>query len=301
MCSSTNDFLQRLGLSIDSWAGWNQQVAELIGGIDSPDFFKLLDELSKSVAAVDSMVVMAFLRDNAPMFLYHDLDQSQVLTVIKKYVQGAYLLSPLFTAHEKNLSGFFQLSEIAPQGYFDSPFYCDYYKDTKLVDEAVYIVPLSKQSHIIVSLGRAAERFTEAELQALNAIEPIVSTSTYRQTCNIFETDEAKSGNHSMIHQQVLHVFNNFGKVLLTEREREIVILILRGYSMKSMAEVIGIAMGTVKVHCKNLYAKLEIKSQAELFSLFIEVMSCPESFHAADPLQAYLDSHDHNESQQGF
>ncbi|MCY1450129.1 Bacterial regulatory protein, luxR family [compost metagenome] len=63
----------------------------------------------------------------------------------------------------------------------------------------------------------------------------------------------------------------NFGADLLTEREREIAHLLLRGHSVKSSARVLDISPETVRMHRKHLYTKLEISSQAELFSLFID------------------------------
>jgi DNA-binding NarL/FixJ family response regulator len=48
----------------------------------------------------------------------------------------------------------------------------------------------------------------------------------------------------------------------------------LRGHSSKSIARDLGIAPGTVMVHKRNLFSKLGITSQYELFSLFIDKLS---------------------------
>lgn len=45
----------------------------------------------------------------------------------------------------------------------------------------------------------------------------------------------------------------------------------LRGFSSKAMAERLKISPDTVKVYRRHLYAKLDISSQQELFSLFIQ------------------------------
>ena len=60
----------------------------------------------------------------------------------------------------------------------------------------------------------------------------------------------------------------------ITQREREITQLLLRGHSSKSIARELGIAPGTVMVHKRNLFAKLGITSQYELFSSFIDALS---------------------------
>nr|WP_246739578.1 helix-turn-helix transcriptional regulator [Martelella sp. HB161492] len=56
----------------------------------------------------------------------------------------------------------------------------------------------------------------------------------------------------------------------LTGREREIAALILKGHSTGSIALTTGITAGTVKIHRKNLYRKLGISSQGELYHLFL-------------------------------
>ena len=61
---------------------------------------------------------------------------------------------------------------------------------------------------------------------------------------------------------------------MLTDREREITQLLLRGHSVKSVANELRIAPGTVMVHKRNLFAKLGITSQYELFSRLIDDLS---------------------------
>ncbi len=48
----------------------------------------------------------------------------------------------------------------------------------------------------------------------------------------------------------------------------------LRGHSSESISRRFGIYTGTVKIHRKNIYAKLGISSQSELFSRFISYLS---------------------------
>jgi DNA-binding CsgD family transcriptional regulator len=56
----------------------------------------------------------------------------------------------------------------------------------------------------------------------------------------------------------------------VTAREAEIADMILRGHSNASMGVILSISAETVKVHRKNLYAKMWISSQAKPFQLFI-------------------------------
>lgn len=51
---------------------------------------------------------------------------------------------------------------------------------------------------------------------------------------------------------------------LLTPREHEILNLIARGYAYGEIAQLLGVVLGTVQTHIKNIYAKLSVHSRSE-------------------------------------
>lgn len=57
----------------------------------------------------------------------------------------------------------------------------------------------------------------------------------------------------------------------LTEREVEVVTMLLRGYTYKAIAENLFITENTIKYHVKNIYQKLEVKSKMELIKMFVD------------------------------
>ena len=85
--------------------------------------------------------------------------------------------------------------------------------------------------------------------------------------------------------------FENFGCSFLTQRECEVARMMLKGYSRKSAAQGLAISPETAKLHCRHIYEKLDITSQAELFSLFLGAFACAEATPLDDPLAAYLAS----------
>lgn len=54
---------------------------------------------------------------------------------------------------------------------------------------------------------------------------------------------------------------------LLTDRERQIVALVLKGRTYKLIAAELHLSENTVKTHIKNIYSKLGVKSKAELYN----------------------------------
>ena len=51
----------------------------------------------------------------------------------------------------------------------------------------------------------------------------------------------------------------------LGKREREVLALVARGYTSKELSELLFLSEHTVRTHRKNILAKLEITSNAEL------------------------------------
>jgi DNA-binding CsgD family transcriptional regulator len=69
--------------------------------------------------------------------------------------------------------------------------------------------------------------------------------------------------------------FDHLDMPRLSRREAEVVRLMLKGNSTKSMARLMGNSPETVKVHCKRTYSKLGNYSQGELFSRFSGTQGC--------------------------
>lgn len=76
----------------------------------------------------------------------------------------------------------------------------------------------------------------------------------------------------SMIESERKRIIDDF-KVYkqLTERETQIVELLLRGYTYKAVSESLVISENTMKYHVKNIYQKLNINSKMELIKIFAE------------------------------
>ena len=70
--------------------------------------------------------------------------------------------------------------------------------------------------------------------------------------------------------------FQKFGDGVLTPREKEVVEFTLKGHSADAVGRILEISPGTVRIHRRNIYAKLRIRSQGELFSRFIQTVLRP-------------------------
>jgi DNA-binding CsgD family transcriptional regulator len=132
-----------------------------------------------------------------------------------------------------------------------------------------FLLEVSARTTLVLVIGGRDRRFNRGELQRLALIEPLVRAAMGR----IWDLHAHGNGhgNGDDFHRRLTACFERFGEGELTDRERQISQLLLRGHSSKSIARELNIAPGTVMVHKRNLFAKLGISSQYELFSLLID------------------------------
>lgn len=259
-------------------------TAPLVAAIgDDATFGQRLAAFLRQRAASDSLVMLRYHFQYAPQVLFEDLAARDAEALYDRYFEGTYLLSPFYlrwrAAPEER--GLYRLKVIAPEGFFDSVYYTDYYERSGLIDEVGFVIPIDADSAVLVSLGRTAQlaAFSAAEHAHLAAVEPIVSSSVQRHLA----LSSASRG--TPMHKQLADALQLFGSSLLTEREQGVVQLMLRGHSSKSCARELGISPTTERVHRRNIYAKLGISSQAELFSLFFDALAADGLAPGSDPL----------------
>ena len=136
-----------------------------------------------------------------------------------------------------------------------------------------FLLDTDAKSTLVLVVGRWETRFSRADVARLRLMEPVVKAAMLR-IWNAWSAHHSDEERDLSMHQRLTQCFEHFGQTTLTQRERQITQLLLRGHSSKSIARELGIAPGTVMVHKRNLFSKLGITSQYELFSLFIDKLS---------------------------
>ena len=165
------------------------------------------------------------------------------------------------------------MRDIAPDRFLQSEYYRSYYNRTGLAEEVCYLFYLRSGPAAVISLMRSKDnsRFSAREFRLLEKVSPIVfglaglnwqDASRYFQSGS--ERDPGKD-DHSLIEKSVEELFRD----RITPRETQVIAQVLEGHSSESIAKSLGISVGTVRIHRRNIYAKLQISSQQELFSIF--------------------------------
>ena len=231
-----------------------------------------------NVVAFDSTVIALYAEERTPAYLYDDYQPSRQPSTVDAYFAGAYLLDPIYLACKSRVeSGVYSISKLAPDEFRRSEYYRSYFEAAGLVDEAGYLIDVGDGATLVLSHGRLKgdRAFSAADLDRMSVIEPVVSAAARAHWTADGKVRLIKAKSPSL-DQQVRRSITKFASEVLTDREHELVMLMLRGHSTKSTAIEMNISPGTAKIHRQNVYSKLDVSSHAELFSLFIDNLRAP-------------------------
>lgn len=260
-------------------------LAAALRTLGTPALIEELVRLLRTLACADDVMAVRYRRAHAPELL-HDLSTGpQAAANLATYLKGAYLLDPFYRAFADGLpSGCYRLQQLAPSAFRTSEYYRLHFARTGIVDEVGYLLASPGDGCLHLSLGvrGAGARFSAAEYRRLVAYLPLLQEIVHRHGGGASAREEGDPA----LTQRLDSALRLFGRDFLTERETEVIQLLLRGHSTRSIAERLGISPETVKLHRKHSYAKLDVSSQAELFHLFIDALG---SYRGGDPLTGYL------------
>lgn len=266
---------------------FSEQLTTLIPSVGSGEFPEALIGMFRELVPVSDATIVVYPGTDLPLIEYFEVQSSGGRSTLNLFVNGAFLLDPYYLAATQNNSyGLFSLQDLSPSGFKDSEYYKTWYQDCGYEDECGYLIPITGEGFINIALGRTegCPAFTRQQLDTLQAIRPTIEI-----LCQQHWADSGNASNSVNLRGQMHAALNAFGSSVLTEREAQVINLVLRGHSTKTVAEKFFISIETVKLHRKHAYAKLEIGSQAELFYLFLDSLMSAENYKGGDTLIAYL------------
>lgn len=254
-----------------AFESWNGALAAMLTDTQQPAFpLQLLEALGALVSHHPPALGFVFHRHLPPVVFFGSPPAGPVSDSVESYLAGAYVLDPYYRAGlEGAASGFYRLKDLAPSGFHRSEYYRSYYARAGIHDELGYVVHVADGGFVNLSLGRyGPPRFPAAEVARLKAVTPVVLHLVTTHWGRAQGTAAALAGDDARARLE--QVFTAFGGERLTPREQEVLRLMLRGHSVKSAARSLGIAIDTIKLHRKNIYAKLGVASQAALMARLV-------------------------------
>ena len=245
---------------------WSKGIASLAGAVGTPDFSVTLLDAVRRIVDFDFIMAFAYRGRERPLLLADTLDAARHKVIAVDYAAGPFLLDPFYqqVARDKH-EGCYRLHDIAPDHFRRSEYYRMHYGRTGIGEEIGVAFAMDANFTGVTSFARWTESapVTRSEMAILNALAPSISAFSalhWRKAGLQLEQPDATAP--SMV--------RHLGFQALSAREREIVTMVLQGHSTESIALRLDISPGTVKIHRKNIYRKLKVSSQAELFAAFM-------------------------------
>jgi DNA-binding CsgD family transcriptional regulator len=253
---------------------WHAAVGDVIAASDCESCASALDHAIRMIVSHEGTCLLAFHKNARPEVVHHTLEPAGQEHYVERYLAGPYLLDPLYLlALQDEKPTLCRFRDQLPDRFHSSPYYRQYCEQTHLQDEMDYLATVSEETTLALVVGRRSSTFRQAELRHLHVIEPTIRAAIVR-IWQFYSGDKQAGSRDDAVHRRLTECFDQFGANVLTDRERQISQLLLRGHSSKAAARLLEIAPGTVMVHKRNLFAKLGISSQYELFSLYIDALS---------------------------
>ncbi len=258
-------------------AGEAQSIARLMGAAGTDGFGAALDALARRQAAFDMSVLLVYSPRRRPVLIHDGYTDRISQPALDAYLDHAYLLGPFYVASVGgHPPGLWRMGDLAPDSFFASGFMtapdvhpCISTEAGTLAEEVGFLIPLQDGVTATYSLMRVVQGqgFSPAEFEALRAIEPILR----RSIADEWSLRQPPQNQGICAGQDMETLFAALFSDCLTVTQRRVVSLLLRGHSALSIAMTMGISEGTAKNHRANIYKRLNISSQGELFRLFID------------------------------
>lgn len=248
--------------------GWNRGLAAAIRAIGTPAFAPCLEAALAQLLPFQICMVFAYHGRATPLPLYHNMASARADVVVNGYCNGPYLLDPFFEAVSGGKrDGSATLRQLAPDQFLKSEYYLDHYQRTAIRDELGVFAALPGDGVAVISLGREMTEplFSARERRQMADVDPVISAlvAGHWAGSKVLQRAWKPDPRQPPLAQALAHD-------LLTPRENDVVALILKGHSSGSIGQTLQISPGTVKIHRKNAYRKLNISSQAQLFARLI-------------------------------
>ena len=221
-----------------------------------------------------------------PVLIHDTFKNGRDRRGLSNYLDSTYVLNPVYTAHCNGIGqGVYRIGDLAPDAYLSS----EHYRTFKVkrmaseeigfvtdswpagMEELVLAIELQDERLGEISLSRASSRggFSDTAVATLRSQIAVIG-AIFRQFWQHSQPGVEISEPATSIDDRL----DRFGEDCLSPREREVAQLILKGHSGISIGLQLDISQTTVKSHRQNLYAKLGIASQFELFSQFLQSLS---------------------------
>ncbi|MDR9826687.1 LuxR C-terminal-related transcriptional regulator [Vibrio sp. FNV 38] len=254
---------------------FNSKISTVISALNSPGFTPKLMHLITSIFDFDCAVILGYQEGKRPIYLYDSIENARDL-LFQRYLTASFQHDPFYQRlNTEKQQGIFTLKDVV-QKDLDYQVYCkQFYQKTGWKDELCMLIEVNPERWVMLCFGYLSEGKypTSQQVNKIRSYFAIIQSLCQQHwkssefklaepACNF----ESYAGSMQVF---IKYALSTFGKELLTDREQEIVRLLVQGSDTKEISKQLDIAEGTVKNHRKRIYKQLNVASLSELFQLF--------------------------------
>lgn len=263
-------------------AAWADACAHIIDTLDEPDLPRSLANALCTLVSFDECRQMVYAGAASPVIVFDSLQDHTYRTGLANYLNNSYLISPPYRMYRQGqFSGAYRLGDLAhlatreidPKKYRISVLASEeigYLTEGMPAGNEELCVGLDMRdgacAMISLTRKRSTKGFQPSEMDRIGTVVPVLAAAFRRYWLRARVPESVAAATLKR----------------LSPREREIARLLVDGHSTLSISLRLDISVTTVKTHRKNIYAKLGISTQYELFSLYMKDLKTPRlHYHA--------------------
>jgi DNA-binding CsgD family transcriptional regulator len=255
-----------------------ERLATVLRHIDGKAFWPAMIDYLFACLPFDNVIAIVFRGSAVPEVLCKRISGPDVFGHLNDlYLSAAFLLDPVYHFHlNPGAAGIYRLLDIAPDQFIRSHYYEWYYGRIGITDEVSILLPVAADTTLTISMGKDSGSGTLFGSRALDEIrqhEAVIHAIlerhwALRQRDTVVKPSEIRSSQPLIagVHQKL--------GISISPRQAEVALLILQGHSSASIGLRLCISPHTVKVFRRQLYARCNVSSQAELFAKLMPILS---------------------------
>jgi DNA-binding CsgD family transcriptional regulator len=229
----------------------------------------LIDLIGADIAH-DVVTVTRYSATRTPEFVKHRRFSDEM---VRRYLDSYYVFDPFYASwrRERRL-GVLPLKRLTNEEAKRGQYIAGFLTQSEICDEVGILLADGGDWCLGIFLDRSSVSFKDSEIALLTERLPVfeaLHALDIKARGSDFSRTSAPTGPGASPQQQPSIPASLWPE--LSSRERELVQLILAGHPTATIAERLGIAVGTAKNHRRRIYEKLDITTERELFLQFFQ------------------------------
>ena len=247
-----------------------EQLAKAIAATGTDEHVDRLIDLIGADVPHDLVTVTRYSATSMPEFVKHRRFSDEM---VQRYLENYYVYDPFYAYwRRKRRGGIVPLKRLADDEVKRGRYIAEFLAQSAICDEVGILFADGGDWCLGIFLDRTTKPFRESELALLNQRLPVFAALhalDLKARGPEFSRTASPSAPGASPRKEPTVPAELWPE--LSARERELVQLALAGHPTATIAQRLGITVGTAKNHRRRIYEKLDITTERELFLQFFQ------------------------------